>query len=29
MAYKFFDKKSAGSAVNMHVKKFAFNNEIS
>ena len=29
MVYKFFDKKSAGSAVNMRAKTFAFNNEIS
>ena len=26
MAYKFFDKKSAGSGVNMHANKSAFNN---
>ena len=25
MAYKFFDKKSAGSGVNMHANKSAFN----
>ena len=27
MVYKFFDKKSAGSGVNMHSNKTAFNNE--
>ena len=27
MVYKFFDKKAAGSGVNMHTNKSAFNNE--
>ena len=27
MVYKFFDKKAAGSSVNMHANKSAFNNE--
>ena len=28
MVYKFFDKKSAGSSVNKHANKSAFNNEL-
>ena len=27
MVYKFFDKKSTDSCINMHVNKSAFNNE--
>ena len=27
MVYKFFDKKSAGSGVNIHANKSAFDNE--
>ena len=27
MVYKFFDKKSTGSGINMHVSKFAFHKE--